>query len=75
MFKTEWLSMEKKYGSGLIMVLISMFVEIKTYMAKDVHRTLIEIVETHGGMSKDDATNYVEKRMMKEEKRYLRDVY
>ena len=47
----------------------------KTYMAKDVHRTLIEIVETHGGMSKDDATTYVEKRMMKEEKRYLRDVY
>ena len=33
----------------------------KTYMAKDVHRTLIEIVETHGGMSKDDATTYVEK--------------
>ena len=47
----------------------------KTYMAKDVHRTLIEIVETHGGLSKDDATTYVEKRMMKEEKRYLRDVY
>jgi len=47
----------------------------KNYMAKDVHRTLIEIAQEHGGMSLDDATHFVEKTMMREEKRYLRDVY
>ena len=47
----------------------------KTYMAKDVHRALIEIAKEHGGMSDEDATYFIEKTMMKEEKRYLRDVY
>ena len=47
----------------------------KTYMAKDVHRALIEIAMEHGGMSEDDATHFIEKTMMKEQKRYLRDVY
>ncbi len=47
----------------------------KTYMAKDVHRALIEIAMEHGGMSEDDATFFIEKTMMKEQKRYLRDVY
>ena len=47
----------------------------KTYMAKDVHRALIEIAIEHGGMSEADATHFIEKTMMKEEKRYLRDVY
>jgi sulfite reductase (NADPH) flavoprotein alpha-component len=47
----------------------------KTYMAKDVHRALIQIAIDHGGMSEDDATHFIEKTMMKEEKRYLRDVY
>ena len=47
----------------------------KTYMAKDVHRALIEIAIEHGGMSEDDATHFIEKTMMKEQKRYLRDVY
>jgi sulfite reductase (NADPH) flavoprotein alpha-component len=47
----------------------------KTYMAKDVHRALIEIAMEHGGMSLDDATFFIEKTMMREEKRYLRDVY
>lgn len=47
----------------------------KKYMAKDVHRTLIEIAIEHGGLSEDDATHFIEKTMMKEEKRYLRDVY
>ena len=47
----------------------------KTYMAKDVHRTLIEIAMEHGGMSEEDATFFIEKTMMREEKRYLRDVY
>ena len=47
----------------------------KQYMAKDVHRALIEIAIEHGGMSEDDATHFIEKTMMKEQKRYLRDVY
>tara|TARA_B110001452_G_scaffold233058_1_gene210676 strand:+ start:3331 stop:5136 length:1806 start_codon:yes stop_codon:yes gene_type:complete len=47
----------------------------KTYMAKDVHRALIDIAKEHGGMSDDDATHFIEKTMMREEKRYLRDVY
>lgn len=47
----------------------------KSRMAKDVHKTLIDIAEEYGGLSRDDAVFYVEKRMMREEKRYLRDVY
>ena len=47
----------------------------KQYMAKDVHRALIEIAMEHGGMSEADATHFIEKTMMKEQKRYLRDVY
>lgn len=47
----------------------------KQYMAKDVHRALIEIAMEHGGMSEDDATHFIEKTMMREQKRYLRDVY
>ena len=47
----------------------------KQYMAKDVHRALIEIAIEHGGMSENDATHFIEKTMMKEQKRYLRDVY
>ena len=46
----------------------------KNYMAKDVHQTLIDICAEHGNMSSDEALQYVE-RMMKDEKRYLRDVY
>jgi len=47
----------------------------KQYMAKDVHRALIQIAIDHGGMSEEDATLFFEKTMMREEKRYLRDVY
>ena len=47
----------------------------KTYMAKDVHKALINIAIDHGGMSEADATHFIEKTMMKEQKRYLRDVY
>ena len=36
---------------------------------------LIDIVEEYGEMSADDAKQFVEVGMMKEEKRYLRDVY
>ena len=47
----------------------------KKYMAKDVHKALIEIAQEHGGLSEADATHFIEKTMMREEKRYLRDVY
>ncbi len=47
----------------------------KKYMAKDVHKALINIAIEHGGMSEADATHFIEKTMMKEQKRYLRDVY
>ena len=43
------------------------------HMAKGVHRALIEIAMEHGGMS--DGRHFIEKTMMKDEKRYLRDVY
>ncbi|MEE2759499.1 MAG: FAD-binding protein [Candidatus Thermoplasmatota archaeon] len=47
----------------------------KNYMAKDVHTTLINICAEHGQMSGDDAKEFVEQTLMREEKRYLRDVY
>jgi sulfite reductase (NADPH) flavoprotein alpha-component len=47
----------------------------KKYMAKDVHQALIDIAQEHGGLSEADATHFIEKTMMREEKRYLRDVY
>ena len=42
-------------------------------MAKDVDRTLHEIVAEHGGMSDEQAAEYV--TTLKREKRYVRDVY
>ena len=47
----------------------------KQYMAKDVHSTLIRICSEFGGMSTEDAKDFVETGLMKTEKRYLRDVY
>ena len=47
----------------------------KNYMAKDVHSTLINICAEFGGYSDEDAKAFVEQTLMKEEKRYLRDVY
>ena len=47
----------------------------KNYMAKDVHSTLIGICSEYGGMSKEEAKEFVESGLMKAEKRYLRDVY
>ncbi|HJM45183.1 MAG TPA: hypothetical protein QF644_04465 [Candidatus Poseidoniaceae archaeon] len=47
----------------------------KNYMAKDVHAALIKICSEYGGMSVDEATEFVSQKLMKEEKRYLRDVY
>lgn len=44
-------------------------------MAKDVHQTLITIAQEQGGMSLEAATEYIEKTLAKEERRYLRDVY
>ena len=47
----------------------------KNYMAKDVHSTLIGICSEYGGMSEEEAKEFVESGLMKAEKRYLRDVY
>ncbi len=47
----------------------------KQYMAKDVHSTLIGICSDYGGLSPDEAKEFVETGLMKTEKRYLRDVY
>ena len=47
----------------------------KQYMAKDVHSTLIGICSEFGGMSLEEAKEFVETGRMKTEKRYLRDVY
>jgi len=44
-------------------------------MAKDVHQTLIDIVREHGGMTPEDADTHVNKTLMKDERRYVRDVY
>jgi len=42
-------------------------------MAKDVHHTLIEIIEKEGGMSREEAEAYLAN--MQQQKRYQRDVY
>ena len=47
----------------------------KNYMAKDVHSTLIEICSEFGSMTPEEAKDFVEIKLMKTEKRYLRDVY
>jgi sulfite reductase (NADPH) flavoprotein alpha-component len=44
-----------------------------TRMAKDVDRALHQVIATHGGLSAEDASEYVNK--LKKDKRYLRDVY
>jgi sulfite reductase (NADPH) flavoprotein alpha-component len=44
-------------------------------MAKDVHQALIDIAREAGGLSAEAAADYVNVRLMKTEKRYLRDVY
>jgi sulfite reductase (NADPH) flavoprotein alpha-component len=45
------------------------------HMAKDVHQTLIRIAREQGGLSPEAAEEYVNVRLMKTEKRYLREVY
>ncbi len=47
----------------------------KQYMAKDVHSALIEIAQKEGKLKKKDAENYINQTLMKDEHRYLRDVY
>jgi sulfite reductase (NADPH) flavoprotein alpha-component len=42
-------------------------------MAKDVDKSLRFILETHGGMSAENADNYVQH--LKDDRRYQRDVY
>ena len=45
----------------------------KTNMAKDVHHALLDIIEKEGGMSHEQAEEYLAD--MKQQKRYQRDVY
>ncbi|MBV72229.1 MAG: sulfite reductase [NADPH] flavoprotein alpha-component [Myxococcales bacterium] len=45
----------------------------KTKMAKDVHKTLLRIIQEFGGYSRDDAHAYVSQ--LESDGRYLRDVY
>ncbi|OLO38013.1 protein CysJ [Alkalihalophilus pseudofirmus] len=45
----------------------------KQYMAKDVHNTLIDIIEKEGKMNRDSAEAYLND--MQKQKRYQRDVY
>ena len=42
-------------------------------MARDVENALIEVIETQGKLSRDDAEDYLNE--MREDKRYQRDVY
>lgn len=42
-------------------------------MAADVHQALLEVIETHGGKTKEQAAAYLED--MKQAKRYQKDVY
>jgi sulfite reductase (NADPH) flavoprotein alpha-component len=44
-----------------------------TRMAKDVDKALQTILKTHGGMSDEEAVDYL--KNLKKEKRYARDVY
>jgi sulfite reductase (NADPH) flavoprotein alpha-component len=45
----------------------------KEYMAKDVHETLISVIEKEGSMSRDEAEAYL--KDMQKQGRYQRDVY
>ena len=42
-------------------------------MAKDVHQALLDIVQTHGGKSEEDAEQYL--KALRSENRYQKDVY
>ena len=53
--------MVQRCGNGLTVVHISTSV-VTNQNGKDVHMTLIDIVEEHGKMSRDDAVHYVEKK-------------
>jgi sulfite reductase (NADPH) flavoprotein alpha-component len=44
-------------------------------MAKDVHQTLIQIAQEQGGLSPAAAAEYVDVTLLKNQRRYLRDVY
>ncbi|MDR1146186.1 MAG: sulfite reductase subunit alpha [Verrucomicrobiales bacterium] len=44
-------------------------------MAKDVHQALLDIARQHGGLAPAAANEYVSQTLMKDERRYARDVY
>jgi sulfite reductase (NADPH) flavoprotein alpha-component len=43
------------------------------YMAKDVNKTLLDIIQAQGGISEEQAAKYV--KNLKREKRFQSDVY
>ena len=43
------------------------------FMAKDVNKTLLEIIKNQGGISEEKAAEYIKK--LKREKRFQSDVY
>ena len=43
------------------------------YMAKDVNKALLEIIQSEGGISEEQAEKYV--KNLKREKRFQTDVY
>jgi sulfite reductase (NADPH) flavoprotein alpha-component len=45
------------------------------HMAKDVHQALIQIAQKEGGLSAEQAAEFVNVTLMRTERRYLRDVY
>ena len=45
----------------------------KDRMAKDVQNTLIEIIEKEGNLNREQAEEYLSE--LRQQKRYLRDVY
>ncbi len=45
------------------------------HMAKDVHQGLLTIAQKEGGLSPEAAAEYVNVTLMRNERRYLRDVY
>lgn len=45
----------------------------KDHMAKDVQQTLLDIIEKEGGMTSEEAADYL--HHLQQQKRYQRDVY
>ena len=62
-------------GSGCRKAPISTFAATPSGWPRMSTRALIEVAQTHGGLSPEAATEYIEVTLAKTEKRYLKDVY